>query len=39
MLVGTSSSGKSSFARKHFKQSEIISSDYCWALVSGDEND
>jgi protein phosphatase len=39
MLVGPSGCGKSSFARKHFKSTEIISSDYCCALVSDDEND
>ncbi len=39
MLVGPSGCGKSSFARKHFKATEIISSDYCRALVSDDEND
>ncbi len=39
LLVGASSSGKSSFARKHFKASEIISSDFCRYLVSDDEND
>lgn len=39
VLVGASGSGKSSFARKHFKETEIISSDYCRGLVSDDEND
>lgn len=38
LLIGASSSGKSSFARKHFKPSEILSSDYCRYLVSDDEN-
>jgi protein phosphatase len=38
MLIGASSSGKSSFARKHFKQTEVVSSDYCRAIVSDDEN-
>jgi protein phosphatase len=38
-LVGASGSGKSTFARKHFKQTEVISSDYCRGLVSDDEND
>lgn len=38
VLVGVSSSGKSSFARKHFLPTEVISSDYCRALVSDDEN-
>lgn len=39
VLVGASGSGKSSFARQHFKETEIISSDYCRGLVSDDEND
>src|ERR1700704_2794508 len=38
VLVGASGSGKSTFARKHFLPTEIISSDYCRALVSDDEN-
>jgi protein phosphatase len=38
-LVGTSGSGKSTFAKKHFKPTEVISSDYCRGLVSDDEND
>ena len=38
MLVGVSGCGKSSFARKHFKATEILSSDYCRGLVSDDEN-
>ena len=39
MLVGASGSGKSSFARKHFKDTEILSSDYCRGLVADDKND
>lgn len=39
MLVGSSSTGKSAFARKHFLSTEVVSSDQCRALVSGDEND
>jgi hypothetical protein len=31
-------SGKSTFARKHFKPTEILSSDYCRGLVSDDQN-
>jgi protein phosphatase len=38
-LVGPSGSGKSSFARKHFRPTEILSSDFCRGLVSDDEND
>ena len=38
-LVGASGSGKSTFARAHFKTTEVISSDYCRALVADDEND
>lgn len=39
VLIGASGSGKSSFARKHFKPTEILSSDFCRGLVSDDEND
>lgn len=38
VLIGSSGSGKSSFAKKHFKSTEVISSDYCRGLVSDDEN-
>jgi len=36
-LIGPSGSGKSSFARKHFRATEVLSSDYCRGLVSDDE--
>ncbi len=39
VLIGPSGSGKSTFARNHFLPTEILSSDYCRALVSDDEND
>jgi protein phosphatase len=39
VLIGASGSGKSTFARKHFLPSEILTSDECRALVSDDEND
>lgn len=39
VLVGASGSGKSTFARRHFKLTEVISSDFCRGLVSDDEND
>jgi protein phosphatase len=38
VLIGVSGSGKSTFARKHFRATEILSSDYCRGLVSDDEN-
>lgn len=38
VLIGVSGSGKSSFANKHFKKTEILSSDECRGLVSDDEN-
>ncbi len=38
VLIGASGSGKSSFARKHFKGTEVLSSDFCRGLVSDDEN-
>jgi len=39
VLVGASGSGKSTFAARHFKPTEIISSDHCRGLVSDDETD
>ena len=39
VLIGTSGSGKSTFAKRHFLPSEVLSSDGCRALVSDDEND
>jgi protein phosphatase len=38
VLIGASGSGKSTFARTHFKPTEVISSDFCRGLVSDDEN-
>lgn len=38
VMVGPSGSGKSSFARKHFKSTEVISSDFCRGILSDDEN-
>lgn len=38
VLIGVSGSGKSSFAKKLFKPTEILSSDQCRAWVSDDEN-
>ncbi len=38
VLIGTSGSGKSTFARRHFKSSEIVSSDVCRGIVDDDEN-
>ncbi len=39
ILIGASGSGKSSFARKHFKNTEILSSDFFRAMVRDDESD
>ncbi|MFD6909901.1 polynucleotide kinase-phosphatase [Streptomyces sp. NPDC060077] len=39
VLIGASGSGKSTFARRHFKSTEVISSDFCRGLVADDEND
>ena len=39
VLVAPSAAGKSTFARRHFADTEIVSSDRCRALVSDDEND
>ncbi|MDP9407658.1 MAG: polynucleotide kinase-phosphatase [Actinomycetota bacterium] len=39
MLVGVSGSGKSTFARRHFRPTQVLSSDVCRGLVADDEND
>ncbi len=39
VLVGVTGSGKSTFARAHFKPTEVISSDFCRGMVADDEND
>ncbi|GGV28464.1 polynucleotide kinase-phosphatase [Streptomyces griseoflavus] len=39
VLIGASGSGKSTFARRHFTPTEVISSDFCRGLVADDEND
>ncbi|MFD0784495.1 AAA family ATPase, partial [Micromonospora azadirachtae] len=38
-LVGVSGSGKSTFARRHFLPSQVLSSDAFRAMVADDEND
>jgi protein phosphatase len=38
-LIGSSGSGKSSFAARHFLPTEVISSDRCRGWVSDDETD
>lgn len=39
VLIGPSGAGKSTFARRHFRPTEILSSDACRAMVGDDEND
>ena len=39
VLIGASGAGKSTFARTHFKPTEVLSSDFCRGLVADDEND
>ena len=39
VLVGVSGSGKSSFAAKHFRSTQVLSSDACRGMVADDEND
>jgi len=39
VLIGPSGAGKTTFAGRHFSPTEVVSSDICRALVSGDEND
>nr|MCU0390123.1 polynucleotide kinase-phosphatase [Thermoflexibacter sp.] len=38
VLIGSTGSGKSSFAQRLFKPTEIVSSDMCRGVVSDDEN-
>jgi len=38
LLIGTSGSGKTTFANKHFEKHEIVSSDICRGIVSNNEN-
>jgi protein phosphatase len=38
VLIGASGSGKSTFARQHFQNFEVLSSDFCRGLISNDEN-
>jgi protein phosphatase len=39
VLIGPSGTGKSTFAKKYFKGTEVLSSDFCRGLVSDNEND
>jgi hypothetical protein len=39
VLMGASGSGKSTFSAAHFAPTEVISSDFCRALVADDPND
>ncbi len=39
VLIGASSAGKTTFAQRHFRPTEVVSSDACRALIIDDEND
>ena len=39
VLIGASGSGKSTFARRHFLPTQVLSSDVCRGLVADDEDD
>lgn len=38
-LIGGTSSGKTTFASRHFRQTEVLSSDFFRGLIADDEND
>jgi predicted kinase len=39
VLMGPSGAGKSTFAQRHFRPTEVLSSDACRALVADSETD
>ncbi|WP_369130529.1 polynucleotide kinase-phosphatase [Modestobacter roseus] len=39
VLIGASGAGKSTFARAHFRPTQVLSSDVCRGLVADDEDD
>ena len=39
VLVGPTGAGKSTFARRHFRPTEVVSSDACRAMIADDETD
>lgn len=39
VMIGVSGSGKSTFTKQHFAATQIVSSDFCRALICDDEND
>ena len=39
VMIGPSGAGKTTFARKHFLETEVISSDHCRAMISDDPSD
>ena len=38
-MIGATSSGKTTFAKKHFLPTEVLSSDFFRGMVADDEND
>jgi protein phosphatase len=39
VLIGPAACGKTTFAKKHFSSTQIVSSDFCRALICDDEAD
>lgn len=39
VLIGPAATGKTTWARQHFEQTQVVSADMCRAMIADDEND
>jgi protein phosphatase len=39
VLIGPAATGKTTWARQHFEQTQVVSADVCRAMIADDEND